>query len=172
MADFSRRDRHVPDPLARLTSLMQSLTIVHMSNEVVPDVATVFGALADPARRQVVQLLGTAPLRAGELAAAVGMSAPAMSRHLKVLLQARIISDERTAQDARLRYFRLRPQSMAALQAWLDQLQAHWDEQLVSFQRHVEMRSAGARTSTTTTITTATIEATTAEEQGNDNARD
>jgi DNA-binding transcriptional ArsR family regulator len=104
------------------------------------DVAVVFGALADPARRQVVQLLGEAPRRAGELAAAVGMSPPAMSRHLRVLLEAGIVADERTARDARLRYFRLRPQSMVALQGWLDQLQAHWDEQLASFKRHAEAR--------------------------------
>lgn len=129
-----------------------------MSNEQPPDVATVFGALADPARRQVVQLLGSAPLRAGELAAAVGMSAPAMSRHLKVLLQAGIVADERTTQDARLRYFRLRPQSMAALQAWLDQLQAHWDEQLASFQRHVETRSARTGAETAGTMKTRTPE--------------
>lgn len=105
-----------------------------------PDIAAVFGALSDPARRQVVQLLGASPRRAGELAAAVGMSAPAMSRHLKVLLQTGIVTDERTAADARLRYFRLRPQSMVALQAWLDQLQAHWDAQIGSFKRHVEER--------------------------------
>jgi DNA-binding transcriptional ArsR family regulator len=107
----------------------------------VADAGAVFGALADPARRQVVQLLGTAPRRAGELAAMVGMSAPAMSRHLKYLLQAGIVTDERTASDARLRYFRLQPQSMVALQAWLDQLQAHWDEQLTSFRRHIEERA-------------------------------
>jgi DNA-binding transcriptional ArsR family regulator len=105
------------------------------------DVAAVFSALADPARRQVVQLLGAAPRRAGELASTVGLSAPAMSRHLKVLLNAGIVADERTAADARLRFFRLRPQSFAALQAWLDQLQAHWDEQLASFKRHVEERA-------------------------------
>jgi DNA-binding transcriptional ArsR family regulator len=105
------------------------------------EVAVVIGALADPARRQVIQLLGDAPRRAGELAAAAGISAPAMSRHLKVLLQAGIVADERTAHDARLRYFRLRPQSMTALQAWLDQLQAHWDEQLASFKKHVEERT-------------------------------
>jgi DNA-binding transcriptional ArsR family regulator len=103
-----------------------------------PDVAVLFAALADPARREVVQLLGTAPRRAGELAAAVGMSSPAMSRHLKVLLRAGVITDERTSQDARMRYFRLRPRSLAALQAWLDQLQAQWDEQLASFKRHIE----------------------------------
>jgi DNA-binding transcriptional ArsR family regulator len=139
-----------------------------VSNDLLADdVASVLSALADPARRQVVQLLGTAPLRAGELAAAVGLSAPAMSRHLKVLLQAGIVSDERTAQDARLRYFRLRPQSMAALQAWLDQLQAHWDEQLASFQRHVASRSGSA-----STITTRAIETRPEQERANDSVRD
>ncbi len=120
-----------------------TLTIDIMSNQgnEDADVAVVFGALADPARRQVVQLLGAAPLRAGELASAVGLSAPAMSRHLKVLLNAGIVTDERIPQDARLRYFSLRPQSMAALRAWLDQLQAHWDQQLASFKRHVAERA-------------------------------
>jgi DNA-binding transcriptional ArsR family regulator len=106
------------------------------------DVAPLFGALSDATRRQVVQLLGAGPRRAGELATAAGTTAPAMSRHLRVLLQAGIIADERTAQDARARVFRLRPQSMVALQAWLDQLQAHWDAQLQSFKRHVEGRTA------------------------------
>ena len=101
----------------------------------------VFGALADPARLQVVQLLGEAPRRAGQLAAAVGVSAPAMSRHLRVLLEAGIVTDERVAADARMRVFRLRPQSIAVVQAWLDQLQAHWDVQLASFQRHVAKKA-------------------------------
>jgi len=105
------------------------------------DVAPLFSALSDATRRQVVQLLGAGPQRAGELAAAAGTSAPAMSRHLRVLLQAGIVTDERTARDARVRVFRLRPQSMVALQAWLDQLQAHWGAQLQSFKRHVEERS-------------------------------
>jgi DNA-binding transcriptional ArsR family regulator len=104
------------------------------------DVAGIFGALADPARRRVVQLLGQAPRRAGELAAAVGMSPPAMSRHLRVLLRAGLVADERPDSDARARVFRLRPQSLAALQAWLDQLQAHWDEQLAAFKRHIDER--------------------------------
>jgi DNA-binding transcriptional ArsR family regulator len=99
-----------------------------------------FVALADPTRRHVVALLGARPHRAGELAAAVGTSAPAMSRHLRVLLAAGIVADERRADDARLRVFRLRPESFVALQAWLDQLQAEWDEQLASFKRHVEGR--------------------------------
>jgi DNA-binding transcriptional ArsR family regulator len=105
-----------------------------------PGVGELFAALADPTRRQVVQLLGQGPRRAGELATAAGVSAPAMSRHLRVLLQAGLVADERTAADARARVFRLRPQPVAALTAWLDQLQAHWDEQLQSFKRHVESK--------------------------------
>ncbi len=47
-------------------------------------------------------------------------------------------ADERPAEDARARIFHLRPGSMAAVQAWLDQIQAQWDEQLASFRRHLE----------------------------------
>ena len=98
----------------------------------------VFQALADPTRLGVVQLLSAGPRRAGELADASGVSAPVMSKHLRVLLDAGMVIDERPPGDARVRVFRLRPDSVVALQAWLDQLQAHWDEQLGSFKRHVE----------------------------------
>ena len=96
--------------------------------------------LADPTRRRVVQLLGTRPYRAGELAEASGTSAPVMSRHLRILLEAGLVVDERVPTDARLRVFRLRPEPLAAMRAWLDQLQALWDEQLGAFKRHVENR--------------------------------
>jgi len=98
-------------------------------------------ALADPTRLQAVELLSEAPRRAGELADELGMSPPAMSKHLRVLLRAGIVVDERPADDARARVFRLRPESMAAVQAWLDQLQAHWNEQLSAFRAHVERRA-------------------------------
>jgi len=106
------------------------------------DVTPVFEALSDPTRRQVVQLLGAGPRRAGELARAVGASPPAMSRHLRVLLRAGLLTDERPAEDARLRVFRLRSEPVAALRMWLDQVQAAWDEQLDAFKRHVEQRTA------------------------------
>ncbi|HEY7590663.1 MAG TPA: metalloregulator ArsR/SmtB family transcription factor [Candidatus Limnocylindrales bacterium] len=112
-----------------MTSFTGQLTIlpVHAS--------PVFAALADPTRREVVQRLGRRPMRAGQLAAAVGLSAPAMSRHLRILLRAGVITDERSRDDARVRVFRLRPQGLAELQRWLDALQADWDAQLASFSR-------------------------------------
>ncbi|MGI9612847.1 MAG: ArsR/SmtB family transcription factor [Acidimicrobiales bacterium] len=99
-----------------------------------------FEALADPTRRQVIQLLGSGPRRAGELAQDVGASPSALSRHLKLLLDASIVTDERVPEDARVRLFRLRPESLTGVQAYLDQLEAEWREQLQSFKRHVEDR--------------------------------
>jgi DNA-binding transcriptional ArsR family regulator len=64
-----------------------------------------------------------------------------MSKHLRVLLAAGIVTDERGARDARVRVFRLRRESVVAVRAWLDQVQAHWDEQLKAFKAHVERRS-------------------------------
>jgi DNA-binding transcriptional ArsR family regulator len=101
---------------------------------------SVFGALADGTRRRVIEELGGGPRRAGELAASVGTSPPAMSRHLRTLLEAGIVADERSPDDARVRVFRLRPETLMALRAWLDQLQAQWDEQLGAFKRHVERK--------------------------------
>ena len=102
--------------------------------------APVLTALADPTRQRVVQLLRERPHRAGELAVAAGTSAPAMSRHLRVLLQAGIVADERPSEDARARVFWLRPGSISPLQAWLDDLQAASEEQLASFKKYVEGR--------------------------------
>lgn len=102
------------------------------------DLTPVLEALADPTRRIVVEELGRGPRRAGELAAAAEVSPPSMSRHLRVLLAAGLVADERPPSDARTRVFRLRPESVAGLRAWLDQLHAEWDTQLQSFKRHVE----------------------------------
>jgi DNA-binding transcriptional ArsR family regulator len=95
-------------------------------------------ALADPTRRKVVDLLRKGPRRAGDLAATVEASPPAMSRHLRVLRASGLVEVEPVGADARARVYRLRPERFADLQAWLDQVQAFWDEQLGSFKAHAE----------------------------------
>ncbi len=98
-----------------------------------------FEVLGDETRRRVVELLAAVgPQRAGKLAEAMGTSPATMSRHLRVLLDSGLVQDERIAADARVRMFRLRPEPFRDLQAWLDQVQAHWSEQLHSFQSHAE----------------------------------
>jgi DNA-binding transcriptional ArsR family regulator len=105
------------------------------------EVVALLDALAEPSRLKVVQLLCAGPRRAGELAGEVGLSAPAMSKHLRVLLRAGVLSDERLEEDARARVFRLRPEPIVAVRAWLDQLQAEWDVQLASFKLRAEGKS-------------------------------
>lgn len=102
---------------------------------------SLFRVLSDPARRRAIELLSEAPRRAGDLAHSLGLPAATMSKHLRALLDAGIVSDERPPGDARVRVFRLRPDSVEAVRAWLDQIQAHWGDQLRSFKDHVEGRA-------------------------------
>ena len=70
-------------------------------------------ALADPTRRHVVNLLRRGPRSAGDLALASKMSAPAMSRHLRVLRRTRLVEERGVEHDARIRMYRLRRKPFA-----------------------------------------------------------
>jgi len=95
-------------------------------------------ALADPDRRRAIDLLRAGPRRAGDLAQAIGLPAPAMSRHLRVLRQSGLVEESHPEFDARVRIYALRLGPMAALRDWLDETEALWAEQLSSFKKHVE----------------------------------
>lgn len=99
-------------------------------------------ALADPTRRRVVELLRERPRRAGELAAAVAASGPAMSKHLRVLRTGGLVEEARAPDDARVHIYRLRPEPFVALGDWINHVQAFWDGQLDAFKEHVERRQA------------------------------
>jgi DNA-binding transcriptional ArsR family regulator len=100
-------------------------------------------ALADPTRRGVVDLLRKRPRRAGELSAAFDVSAPAMSRHLRVLRTRGLVEEERASDDARARVYRLRPERFGELR--LDEVESFWTEQLDAFKRHTESRGKRKR---------------------------
>lgn len=95
-------------------------------------------ALADPDRRRTIDLLRAGPRRAGELAQAIGLPAPAMSRHLRVLRQSGLVQESHPEFDARVRIYALRPGPMAELRDWLVETEALWMEQLSAFKKHVE----------------------------------
>jgi len=90
-------------------------------------------ALADPVRRGIVELLKIQPRRAGELANLLELNGPAMSKHLKVLRDKHLIEEERPAEDARVRVYRLRPERLEELKDWLSDVGAFWNDQLASF---------------------------------------
>ena len=95
-------------------------------------------ALADPHRRQIVELLRERPRRAGEIAEAVGLNPPALSRHLRTLKANGLIEEAHPAFDARVRIYTLRPEPMTHLKAWLEQTEQLWAAQLVAFKTHLE----------------------------------
>lgn len=85
----------------------------------------VFGALADPTRRAILARLADGDATVGEIAAPFRVSQPAISRHLKVLERARLISRRRRA-TARLSHLEADPLREAT--AWLGRYRDHWDE--------------------------------------------
>lgn len=95
-------------------------------------------ALADPHRRRVVDLLRERPHRAGELAQAVHVSFPAMSRHLKTLRKSGVVAEDRDEFDSRVRIYRLRPEAMAELKTWLADTEALWARQLQALKAHLQ----------------------------------
>ena len=86
---------------------------------------TVFGALADPTRRAILARLADGDLAVRDVAAPFAMSQPAISRHLKVLEEAGLISRSRRA-TARLSHLEAEPLREAT--TWLARYQAYWDE--------------------------------------------
>lgn len=94
-------------------------------------------ALADPRRRRVIDLLRERPHRAGELAAAVNISFPAMSRHLRTLRACGLVAEDRDPFDSRVRVYSLRTQPMAALKGWLEETESLWTRQLLAFRDHL-----------------------------------
>ena len=101
-------------------------------------------ALADPTRRRVVDLLRKKPQRAGDIAATLSLSAPRLSRHLRVLRKSGLVEDSGVEHDARVRVYRLRPERFAILRTWLDEVEAFWSAELSALKAHAE-RTRGRR---------------------------
>lgn len=97
-----------------------------------------FAALADPSRRRAIELLGQRPHSAGELAAALGLAPPAMSRHLRALKESGLVEDGHPAFDARVRIYSLKDGATEEMRRWLAETEARWTHQLAAFKRHVE----------------------------------
>ncbi|HEU5056984.1 MAG TPA: metalloregulator ArsR/SmtB family transcription factor [Kofleriaceae bacterium] len=104
-----------------------------------------FAALADPTRRQVVDLLRTGERRAGELADELGMSPPAMSRHLRILRTSGLVEESHDGHDARVRMYRLRQRPFGQVREWVEEVERFWAGELASFKQHAERKSGAPR---------------------------
>jgi DNA-binding transcriptional ArsR family regulator len=103
-------------------------------------------ALAEPTRRGVIDRLRERPRPAGELASAFGMSAPAMSRHLRILRLKGLVEEQHQQQeDARLRVYRLRKQPFVQLRHCAAGVESFWSDQLSGFKDFAEGPRKGKR---------------------------
>lgn len=87
----------------------------------------VLQALADPSRRTVLEILRDHPATAGELADALPIARPGVSRHLRVLREAGLVDVRPKAQR---RIYSLRPEALAEVDEWLDGYRALWQNRL------------------------------------------
>ena len=91
-------------------------------------------ALADPRRRQIVQMLSRGERSAGEIADEFAISAPAISQHLKVLREAKLVV---VRIDAQRRIYSLNPAGLEEIEAWLDQMRQFWSGRLDALEREL-----------------------------------
>jgi DNA-binding transcriptional ArsR family regulator len=111
-------------------TIMLSIT----REETSADLDLLFGALADATRRAIVAQLATGEATVTELAAPFSISLPAVSRHLKVLERASIIS---RSKRGRWRSARLSPNSLASAATWLSGNERRWQESLDRLDDHL-----------------------------------
>jgi DNA-binding transcriptional ArsR family regulator len=95
----------------------------------------VFHALADPTRREILGMLRSSERSTGAIADAFPLSRPTVSKHLKVLLDARLVERRK---EGRNQLYTLRPQHLAEAHEWLSRYQRFWRRSLTRLKRHVE----------------------------------
>src|SRR5215468_11564121 len=95
----------------------------------------VFGALADPTRRAVLDLLRRGNLPAGRIAQAFPVSRPAVSKHLRLLRRARLVEERR---QGRHRVYQLNAEPLRGVDAWLNEYRNFWQSNLTRLKAFVE----------------------------------
>jgi DNA-binding transcriptional ArsR family regulator len=101
----------------------------------VPTDLAVLAVIAEPTRRQLLDAVRVRERSVNELVDHVGMPQPGVSRHLKVLRDAGLVEVRR---DAQRRLYRLRPEPLRALDAWLEPYRAEWSGRLDALERHLD----------------------------------
>ena len=94
-----------------------------------------FEAIAEPNRRAILELLRGGELPAGDLVEATGLSQPGVSKHLKLLREAGLVS---VRPDGQRRLYRLEASQLAELDAWLTPFRVFWANRLDALEKHLE----------------------------------
>jgi DNA-binding transcriptional ArsR family regulator len=97
--------------------------------------ADVFTAIAEPTRRRILDRLRGNELSVGELVRGLGMSQPAVSKHLRVLREAGLVTTRVAAQQ---RIYGIRTVPLHALDSWLAPYRELWEHHLDALERHLD----------------------------------
>ena len=113
-----------------LTTMLINIIVMQMLD-------TAFSALADPTRRAILARLASGEATVGELGEPFAISAPAISRHLKVLEEAKLIARTRRGQQL---VCRLNPEGLKTAQEWLDHYRAFWSGAFDRLNAHLKQK--------------------------------
>lgn len=102
-----------------------------------------FHAVADPTRRAILDRLRSGEAPVTELASGFAISRPAVSKHLRVLREARLVHERRGGADGRQRIYSIAPAPLGEIAAWVQRYADFWPANLESLRRHVEQKSKG-----------------------------
>jgi DNA-binding transcriptional ArsR family regulator len=94
-----------------------------------------FAIIAEPSRRAILGLLASAERSVGDIESHLGLPQPSISKHLRVLRDAGFV--EATV-DAQRRLYRLRPEPLQEIDAWLAQFRRHWTAHVDALERHLD----------------------------------
>jgi DNA-binding transcriptional ArsR family regulator len=97
----------------------------------------VFRAIADPTRRAILDRLRAGPANAGALAADFRSSRPAVSKHLRVLREARLVVNNRVGRE---RVYTVDPLPLQSVAGWLEGYRAFWQSSLARLKRNLERK--------------------------------
>ena len=104
-----------------------------------PSLSAVFAALADPTRRAMMARLAQGPCSVTELGAPFAMSAPAISKHLRVLEQAVLIERWKAG---RVHYCALLPERLQQAGDWIEQHRRFWEQQFAALDDYLESEAS------------------------------
>lgn len=103
-----------------------------------------FKAVADSTRRAILDVLRRGGQPVGEIARRFPVSRPAISKHLRLLRQARLVTEHR---EGRNRIYELNPAPLRDVDRWLEHYRRFWQRKLLNLKRYVELQEAAARKS-------------------------
>ena len=104
-------------------------------NGYIPGVESAFAVIAEPNRRAILSLLATSERSVGEIERRLRMPQPSVSKHLRVLREAGFVESR---VDAQRRVYRIRPEPLMEVDAWLARFRRFWSAHVDALERHLD----------------------------------